>query len=467
MAEPERSAGRALHSQRLSAVFFGIVTIFFIGFILVASLTEGDRRLPHFHHKASFTWMFDQSWRHYFSAHDLRDISTNVLLYIPLGVFLSLTLSCRRACGWFSPWILFGTLVSYAVETTQQYIGRYPDIVDLLTNSSGFLLGFWMACFAVVVLKLQPSAIIGLSERSAKNSRLNTVTAIRFLYISIYIIVALLPFDISVSLTKISDKLMADEQGRLGLILDPFYHFRRDTMNWSQMTLEWLGLIPVAFLSALVTAWQRRFNPLTPILGTLVLTAFCEGAQVFIVSRTSDIILLPIAFTAGLSGILFAWIWLRLTDSTAAPAQQRGSVFWGWLVILYGGFVCFMAWVPFDFEWDSREILEKIIFGSNIIPFLSHFRNRDLSSALDIVKEAGLFIPLGILLAGWIRSKGGMDPKMVTVLEVMFYSIGFAFFIELSQALCIGRYPDITDIILAGIGGLIGTMSVSTLRKNR
>ena len=469
MTKETKSSQEILHSQKLASIFFSIVTVLFIGFIFSASLTHGDKIHNFFPLEPSFTWMFNQSIREASTAHDLRDISTNILLYIPLGVFLSLTLSCYRV-RYFTLWLLFGTLVSYGVETAQQYIERYPDIIDLITNTSGYLAGFFLAAFAVDKLKLRPGTVIGLGEGKVKSSQLDTFTALRFLYVSIYIIVALLPFDVTVSLTKIMEKMVPDEQGVVRIILDPFYHLRTDSADRTSFILGWLGLVPVAVLSALIAGLKRRLNPLSPIMRTFFLAVFCEGAQVFIASRTSDIIFFPIAFAAGIFGWLVAKIWF-LADysepSSKEESEVQGGSLWGWLVMLYAIFLCFMAWAPFDFELNSRQAVEKLVFQSNIIPFLSHFRNRDLSAALDLVKETGLFVPFGILLAGWVRARRNEVSKIAMVFEAEMYCVLFAVFLELSQSLCVGRYSDVTDIVLAAIGGFLGALSMKMLKRAR
>ena len=43
----------------------------------------------------------------------------------------------------------------------------------------------------------------------------------------------------------------------------------------------------------------------------------------------------------------------------------------------------------------------------------------------------------------------------------------FATFTELSQAICVGRYIDITDILLAGSGGLSGAVMLGLFRYGK
>jgi len=63
----------------------------------------------------------------------------NILMFIPLGVFMAMLVSHRH---W---WVLLftGTLMSGFIELTQLLFlpSRYPEVRDLISNSTGFLLG--------------------------------------------------------------------------------------------------------------------------------------------------------------------------------------------------------------------------------------------------------------------------------------------------------------------------------------
>jgi VanZ family protein len=69
------------------------------------------------------------------------DILLNILLFVPLGVGLSLSGS--------SPWkaVLFCFALTLSIETAQAFIvsGRDSTLSDVLTNTSGGAIGFWSA----------------------------------------------------------------------------------------------------------------------------------------------------------------------------------------------------------------------------------------------------------------------------------------------------------------------------------
>ena len=81
---------------------------------------------------------------------DIKDISKNLLGFMPLGVLLLLVL--RRVSNADIKWLaLFaitaGIASSLFIELTQAYIpSRHSSIVDLALNSAGTLLGTGAAC---------------------------------------------------------------------------------------------------------------------------------------------------------------------------------------------------------------------------------------------------------------------------------------------------------------------------------
>jgi len=152
-------------------------------------------------------------------------------------------------------------------------------------------------------------------------------------------------------------------------------------------------------------------------------------------------------------------IWFLLQDGPDSHSQ-RSLVYRKKLLktvlIIYGFAICLLAWAPYQFELTPKIVAHKILYQSNFVPFMAHFSYHDLSTALDLVKETGLFVPLGLLSAflvfcyrpAFSRFKGFVLAGMGCFI--------FALLIELSQAVCLGRYVDVTDAILAGFGGILG-----------
>ena len=445
-------------TDHLASRLFLILVLLFILFIMLASLTPWKRGIR----KADrLAFLKLPSYEDIFILHDLRDITTNVLLYLPFGIFLSLAV-CATKPKLITPWLLAGSALSLTMEFLQSFIGRTSDAVDLITNSAGFIIGFWIAAIGVKYYGLRPAILIGIDPDDESNSRIRTIAALRFLYVCVFFIVALLPFRISVTVSEIYSQLLPDAAGNRSIILDPLFHFREFPGSILKLMLLLLGFIPVAVLTAFLDLYRGRLSILSPIYFCLALAVISEGAQVFIISRTSDIITLPIAVIAGIVGWVAVRYWTKLQDIHAEDSSQptysayRQRKATAIALISYAIFLCLLAWSPYQFETNRGVIFRKILHQSNIRPFRIHFASRNLSSALDLVKESGIFVPMGILIAFFLATYcHNISRKKAAILSAILCSV-FAAFLELSQSVCIGRYMDTTDIILAGLGGMAG-----------
>jgi glycopeptide antibiotics resistance protein len=456
-------------ADRLAARLFFVLAVLFVGFIAIASLTPINN--PNVSPRQISDGWFGgwPSWREVFSYHDLRDISTNVLLYLPLGVFLSLAVARRRKR--FLPlWLAVGTAVSLSMEFIQAYVGRHPDPVDIATNSTGYLLGFGMVVVAVKHIGLRPSAFLGIGAGRDLEESAKAVASLRFLYICIYFIVALVPFDISVRLSQVYAQLFDGDIETRKIILDPLHHFG---LWWGggglRLLLHLLGLVPLAILTSLLDMYKRRSNPLSPILACLLLAFLSECSQLFVLSRTSDIVMLPLAVLAGWLGWKLVQVWWKVAVPQSNYTLKRdvdNSKILGIAIAFYAVIICLLTWAPFQFEYHPDIVIDKIRFESNLIPFKLHFAVRDIGSAVDLVKEAGIFVPLGLLITMLLLNlRSRLDRVQIIVLAGMACA-GFAVFTELSQAACVGRYIDATDIVLAGIGGMAGSSLVKLFSRS-
>jgi glycopeptide antibiotics resistance protein len=453
-----------MKSERfVQRVFFGL-TALFVFFIIYASWTPGAP-IP------------GGGRRHFIGlrlsdfslVHDLRDITTNVLLYIPLGLFLALAVSRRRP-KFVSPWLIIGPLVSSIMETGQSFIGRSPDVVDIMTNTVGYAIGYWMVVSAVRFYGLSPAVVLGFGPEEAQDTRTRTIAALRFIYVCIYILVAVLPFDMSVSASRIYAQLLPDDMGRVRIILDPTYQLRHWHENGLKLTLDLLSLVPIGALTTFLSVLRGRTSIFTGVYATVVVAVAGEIAQIFILSRTTDIVMIPIAVVAGILGWGFVRIWFHLQNAELASVHRKSGKAWSPAFIAligYGLVILFFTWSPFHFEGDPTTVAKKIIYDSNLVPFKEHFEARDISAAVDIVKEAGLFAPFGILMSYLLVAIRPSARRWKIVLLSAAGCVVFATFTELSQAVCVDRYIDITDILLAGFGGLCGAMLLGLFRFRR
>lgn len=68
----------------------------------------------------------------------------NILLFVPLGFFVPLLWKPFHAQNKI---LRIGFLCSFAIEFLQMFCGRMTDVDDLLTNTVGAVLGYWLLMF--------------------------------------------------------------------------------------------------------------------------------------------------------------------------------------------------------------------------------------------------------------------------------------------------------------------------------
>ena len=98
-----------------------------------------------------FTYMFS----------DYRSTSLNILLFVPLGFFLTVLWESFRKVHIT---VLFGFCTSLLIELLQIFTFRATDINDLMTNTVGTLLGW---CLGTLALRLIPSYTPGKDIQNA------------------------------------------------------------------------------------------------------------------------------------------------------------------------------------------------------------------------------------------------------------------------------------------------------------
>jgi glycopeptide antibiotics resistance protein len=84
--------------------------------------------------------------------YDVKNSILNVLLFVPLGMFLSFL--CDKYTK-LKNTLLLGVLTTLTVEFLQFFTYRKTDINDVITNSAGTVIGFWIA---TLIIKKLPKA---------------------------------------------------------------------------------------------------------------------------------------------------------------------------------------------------------------------------------------------------------------------------------------------------------------------
>jgi len=377
---------------------------------------------------------------------------------MPLGVlscFVRASDRTPRLFGWI---ILLGFLISLVVEITQAFIGRYSDLIDVLSNGLGFASGYAIAWWAVVRIKLQPELLLGWpSDRP--NANHDTLLGIRFSYVVIALIAAMLPFNLTVSPGEILSQIHSSPPR---LILDPRYHFLSDFEQGHLLILRLLVIFPFAALCALINRRRGVNQPLLVARNCLLFAVALELGKAFVLSAGSDVMLVILA---PMIGFLVAKLVARTQPDQSLPLDASN---WTTISLCYLTFIVLVAWSPYRFELSFAETLDKAK-DINWVPLRLHFSVRTMSSALDLIKEVALYIPLGMFIAQSLKTRTAIA-KPRRLLLTGFVCLPFALTIEFSQLIVAQRYVDITDPLLstigAGMGALLGPLVLSYRRTS-
>jgi glycopeptide antibiotics resistance protein len=194
------------------------------------------------------------------------------------------------------------------MEFIQGYVGRCADFLDIITNFLGFVVGYCGIIYLVRKYSLRVYMFLGFVDPAKSTDIVNVVAGIRFLYMVIFVVIALYPFDISVYGRDIYLKLFDSSYGARQIILDPLYHFRYGHGLGAVQLLELLAFVPIALFTSYINVRRGRLSLSGTILFCLVFAFFVECSQLFVMSKTSDVFTLVLSVCAVIAG----WLLSRL-----------------------------------------------------------------------------------------------------------------------------------------------------------
>jgi VanZ family protein len=320
------------------------------------------------------------------------DALANILLYLPLGFFLSLCLRRGpRHSGTLVLAIAISSLMSLSMELAQYYIpGRVTSFNDLATNTLGMVLGSFAAI--VVGAGFRMPFIGDVADRPAPS-----------LLVLAWLAYRLYPYVPTIDLHKYWNALKP-------IVLTPSltgYDLCRQTAIW---------LTVYALIEAIVL--RRRSAVMAPLFAIVVLCA--EVLIVGIVIRLAD----PVG-----AGLAFA-VWLILLP---LPARLRTGTA-GLVVCAY---VVALRLEPYTFETAARE------FGW--MPFRSLMQG---SLSVDTLAFLEKFFLYGSMIYLLGDALGRRLPAAVIVATLLFMT-------SWAEAWLPGRSAEITDTLMALIVAVI------------
>ncbi|HYN05757.1 MAG TPA: VanZ family protein [Vicinamibacterales bacterium] len=381
----------------------------------------------------------------------------NVLLFGPLGffgggaVFNAAQRRPRHLLGAVALVALSITL-SFSIEFLQVLVpGRTPSLADVTAQTAGMLagLGAWL---------LVSGDILRWAERRGSDRRRDALYLGLMVFAAGRAMAMLLPLDVTLDLGLLAEKY------RNGLIvLNPM---GSPALSWDGLPARLADLafsIPIGVLACLagMPPGRRRHAGLALLLGW-AFAGFVEAAQVFVVSRTADVVDWFVNATGIAAGV---WLTTRFLPGRVGQAPAPSSwIPMGGLVVSLAFYVLY-NWSPFDFRLSGELIGPRIpmIFGA---PFYGYYQNPETKAVDDLLVKIALGVPIGMFLSWWISSSPAGCRRLAVATASVLTAIFFAV-VEAGQILLPTRYPDNTDILLGLAGVLVGSWVVRAFGPSR
>ena len=158
-----------------------------------------------------------------FVGASLKMVALNCMLFMPYGFLVALVFRKRRFSWW--KFVLIGFCTTFAIEFIQSFTGRLAELDDLITNTSGFVAGAFIA-----------SGIYSICVATEKKERLKGL-----LKIICPIVLLLIAF---VGLSTIATGDQAQEER------DAYY----ETYGFSDQKIDSIREFSISYQSAIYTA---------------------------------------------------------------------------------------------------------------------------------------------------------------------------------------------------------------------
>ncbi|GEM_PF-1581935 len=352
---------------------------------------------------------------------NVSDIIQNVLLFMPFGFLGYFSIVYKSSLLKKAAVVVMGASLSVSVEFLQIFsVTRYPALSDVEFNTLGTAVGL----AAAVWLK---RSVLGFKTNPAARRFLDAESAFpAFIFFTLAVAGCWQPFDFGMDIGSIWGHFQP-------MFQDPFRFtsLDDDLINFIRFLLATLFLCRMAGEAGL-----RR----PALLGSLfmgLLGIALEASQVFVQSRGPEIqdALVNVAGALG-GGFLFFFPGFHHRPRTWTVA--------GGLTIFFSAAA--RALYPYRFNMHFS--------GINLMLFRSPYAGGAFTALCNFTENAMVFFPMGFLLAYFL-------PKRRPTAMAALIAGAMALVVELLQGFAPGRYPDVTDVLGAMLGGVAGGMTLT------
>ena len=396
-------------------------------------------------HRVPFSFLFASFWSDWqagLATWSLTDLLSNVLLFVPVGLFLAAATE-KTWPAWGRSGLaaaavfLAGTIASGSLEVGQAFVSwRTPSIVDVLAESLGTAcgIGLW---------HLTGTELDSLFRRAAQTIRRATRSErILLVYGLSFGALWLMPADFTLRPAEIGDKY---EHKRLLLPFTP----APDALSRPELALTVVSAIPVGLAAALCGCGPRARRSVVrgAVLAAAMLLVL-ELAQVLVFSRTTD----GTAFVAALAGAFLGSVAAIVTNRTNVIGLELGVVRVVLPIMVWLAAAVLSEGSPFHVD-PIQARLQMLIWSRT--PF------RLPVSALDVVPGAVLALLAGVFVGRRLSHELG---RLQTLIAVGLAGALFLTF-ELGRVVLVNRTPSLVSVlikVLALLAGLCGASARSS-----
>ena len=358
------------------------------------------------------------------------DVVSNVLLFMPWGFLLAFWL-VGRGRGYLtvvSVALLSGAFLSGTVEFVQLFApSRYCSLIDLVTNTFGSTVGASIGW--PVARRLWPVASVRIRQSLSARPLLACALAAA----AGLIVAGLAPFKPSLELSDLKAAVRAARPIPFG----PPLRGRAPApqpWSWASELAVWV-LAGGLFALAARGSSRRGSEAIAWAVGSAgILSLAIEALQIAIPGRDVDMTSVALAAMGSALGA-------APVACTGEGDARRwiGPALWIWGLAAVLG-----AWNPPQFTWPAPPYWRREM----IVPFWSYFHSRTMDDLADVVEQALVFVPLGVLLAA--RSPRQSFPGAI------FIGLVLGVVLEIGQAFIPSRFADVTDALSAAAGAGLG-----------
>jgi VanZ family protein len=379
-------------------------------------------------------------------AEKRADWVANAVLYVPLAVLWSASLSRRRgfALGIAPGAAVLGGCIGLAlfVEFLQVFFPpRTTSQNDLLAEVLGSATGvaLWAACgrrAARLVDDIHSSGYIAL--RAALNA-----------YTAAYVLLAFFPYDFVVSGAEFAARL---EGGSVHALVAPACG--GILRCGAKLGVEVALLVPLGALLSFVLGRSHRHPVRAGLLVGVALGAALEAGQFLLHSGVvQGVSILSRGLGVGL-GVAAARLLADMPAERIKPTVRTAALVLG---PVYGAGLVAAAWAlrPPKLDWTAAAAaVEQISW----LPFHYHYFATEQRALFSLAMNAALYAPLGLVLSAWRWANG---TARLGIAATGLLAASLAVVVEASRLFrADAGHPDPTNILIAAVAALLGRAAV-------